>query len=181
MDIYLSQLMSLLGVIVGAGMTYWVGVASERRRWKREFSVRWDASRLLAYVEYGYALKNVLDTALRVANDLGYHNHGTPLSQEEGIPLIAALESERASKWEKVLLLGSSKSIEAGRNWHRVVWDIQEVVRGRTVSADEWSSLYRSMAVSRDTFYNCTRSELGIPGEVPLSRISAPVGRIDAQ
>lgn len=60
------QLPALIGVVVGALASYLAGAASERARWRREQSARWDDRRAQAYAEYGYAV-NVYVQCLRAA------------------------------------------------------------------------------------------------------------------
>lgn len=62
-----QQLPALVGVVIGAGASYLAGAASERTRWRRERSSRWDERRAQAYADYGYAVKNVYVTSTRAA------------------------------------------------------------------------------------------------------------------
>jgi len=62
-----QQLPALLGAVIGAAATYLAGAATERTRWRRERSSRWDDKRAQAYSEYGYAVKNVYVQCQRIA------------------------------------------------------------------------------------------------------------------
>jgi hypothetical protein len=63
----LQQLPALVGVIVGAVTTYLLTSAAERTRWRRDHRVRWDGARMQAYVEYGNAVKRVVQAACSMA------------------------------------------------------------------------------------------------------------------
>ena len=58
---------ALVGVLVGAIATYAATAATERARWHRMQSVRWDEKRINVYTEYAHVLKQVITTALRIA------------------------------------------------------------------------------------------------------------------
>jgi hypothetical protein len=62
-----QQLPALIGVVIGALASYLAGAATERARWRRERSSRWDEKRAQAYAEYGYAIKNVYVQCMRAA------------------------------------------------------------------------------------------------------------------
>jgi hypothetical protein len=52
-----EQLPALIGVLLGAGATFGATFATDRARWHREQSVRWDVKRADAYAEYAFAVK----------------------------------------------------------------------------------------------------------------------------
>ena len=52
-----SQLSTLIGVTLGAILSYLVGMLNERTRWRREQGSRWDGLLLQAYSDYGQAIK----------------------------------------------------------------------------------------------------------------------------
>lgn len=53
----LEQLPALIGVLLGALGTYSVTALTERKRWQRQLTVRWDERRVIAYMEYAHAIK----------------------------------------------------------------------------------------------------------------------------
>jgi len=65
----IEQFPALIGVVIGALASYLAGAATERTRWRRERSSRWDDRRAQAYADYGYAVKNVYVQCMR-ADDL---------------------------------------------------------------------------------------------------------------
>jgi hypothetical protein len=109
------QLLTLLGVAVGAAASYLAGAATERTRWRREQSSRWDEKRAQAYSEYGYAVKNVYVQCLRIANSRLQNSAGDSAGHAEALAQLGALTDERTAKWETVLLLGSPQAITAAR------------------------------------------------------------------
>ena len=156
-----DQLPTLIGVVIGAAATFAATFATDRARWRREQSVRWDVKRADAYAEYGFAVKKVISLAVRIAAHRGVHALGEPLSPEEGIGLLADAEHERAVRWETVLLLGSDEVVEAARRWHRGVFPLEEIARGYPTSAD-WETAVAVVGRERGRFYEAARNDLGL-------------------
>src|ERR1700722_9460155 len=102
----LVQLPALVGVVVGAGASYLIGAATDRARWQRGQSTRWDERRAQAYADYGYAVKALYMQGVRTANSRG-------LSPGRDIPDIDAalaeldrLAEERTARGGRRPLLG---------------------------------------------------------------------------
>jgi hypothetical protein len=66
-----EQLPALIGVLLGAGATFGATFATDRARWHREQSVRWDVKRA---DEYAFAVKRVISLAVRIAAHRGAHS-----------------------------------------------------------------------------------------------------------
>ena len=163
-----EQLPALIGVVIGAVASYAAGAATERSRWRRERSTRWDERRAQCYAEYGHAVKNVYVQCLR-ADRLRRAGPGAdPAAYELALAELERLTGERTAKWEPVLLLGHPETIEAGRRWHRRVWQLELFARGTRADAGHWDSLNEDVNADRDLFYAAARRDLGITsGEIP--------------
>lgn len=167
-----AQLPALIGVLVGAIATFGATFVTDRARWQREQSARWDVRRADVYAEYGFALKNVLYIATRMAAaerpEISASMLNDPLPREEGLGLLGDAERDRGVKWESVLLLGSEEVVEAGRRWHQSVFSLQAIARG-TSNAD-WTSAVAEVSRERGRFYEAARRDLGL-GRGSASRI----------
>ena len=53
-----SQIFTLMGVVAGALATYLATSASDKSRFKRELTTRWDDRRLQAFVDYNEVRRN---------------------------------------------------------------------------------------------------------------------------
>jgi hypothetical protein len=169
MSSIVQQLPALLGVVVGAAASYLIGAATERSRWRREQSSRWDGRRAQAYSEYGYAVKNVYVQCLRLADVRVRGQQVDPADFDRSIGQLEALTNERTAKWENVLLLGSPEAIEAARAWHRRVWQIELFARGARTDTDHYDETHRQVIADRTLFYEAARRDLGITsGAVPV-------------
>lgn len=158
---FTEQLPALIGVLLGAGATFGATFATDRARWHRDQSVRWDVKRADAYAEYAFAVKRVISLAVRLAAHRGAHSLGEPLSPDDGTELLADAEHERAVKWETVLLLGSDNVVIAGRRWQQSVFPLEEIAWGRRVAAD-WDATVAVVSHERGRFYEAARNDLGL-------------------
>jgi hypothetical protein len=165
----LDQLPALIGVVVGSLGSYAVQDLTERRRWKRQRSERWDEKRFETYGRYANALKAQLRVAQRIGASLGFHDVADPLPPVDGLPLLADAESRRATEWESVLLVGDAATIAAARSWHETIWTIELLVRQGTVDAESWTKAHRLASAARDAFYESARHDLGVAGDPPPS------------
>ena len=165
-----QQLPALIGVVVGALASFLAGAASERARWRREQSARWDDRRAQAYADYAHAVKNVYVQCMRVAAMRGKRADGERAAYEEALAGLSVLTDERTAKWESVLLLGNPRTIAAGRTWHRRVWQVERFARGERTDSEQWDALMADIMADRARFYTEARRDLGITsGEIPSS------------
>lgn len=163
-----QQLLPLAGVIIGALTSYLAGTVTERARWRREQSSRWDDKRAQAYADYGYLVKNVYVQCRRIIDLRNHTGKGSAQKLEEALAGLGRLTDERTAKWESVLLLGNPATIAAARTWHRRVWHIELLARGERADAEEWDRLHEQMIEDRTRFYTAARRDLGIrSGDVP--------------
>ena len=163
----LQQLLTLAGVAMGALAAFATAVATERSRWKREQSVRWDDRRMAAYADYGDAVKKLVHLSYRVLVAQGLPANVDPFPGEEGLQQLAAAELERAARWEAVLLLGSADTITAGRNWHHEAWTLQWMVRSNSQDVELFKQTYVRADNARFGFYEAARADLGVRGSLP--------------
>jgi len=171
----LNQVLVLVGVIVGAAMSYLTSTLTERTKWRRATLTRWDDKRLEAYSIYADAVKAEQRVTLRLANGSGAGSRTLPLAPEEGIPLLADAEGRRATAFEKVMLLGTEEAIRLARRWHVAVWNLQHICRNgdgtiRTLSAedvDRFSLEYQRLVHLKDEFHLAARRDLGVNSTLP--------------
>jgi hypothetical protein len=158
----LSQaLPALLGVLFGTAATYLTTTATERARWRRSQSVRWDDRRIEAYTDYAHSLKQLITLIVRIAAANRVHPEDDPLDQDEGLPQLVAAGEDRTVKWEAVLMLGSPEVITAGRTWHQAAAQLQVLAMAKT-GATAWIAAIEATSQARRGFYEAVRHELGI-------------------
>jgi hypothetical protein len=163
-----QQLLTLAAVLLGAAASFTATTLTERGKWRRTYSTRWDEKRLTAYSTYATAVKACAQLSYRINAARGYPAGALPMDMTDGLNALAEAENERAVTWEAVLLLGSPAAVEAGRRWHETVWKLSWIARGKEASHDEFVDLYRMCGERRDEFYECARADLDVrSGRLP--------------
>lgn len=157
-----QQILTMVGVLVGASAGFTATTLIERAKWRRTQGARWDDKRLAAYTEHATALKSYIALAHRISSTRGYPAAVPPIDIDEGLRLLAAADIERSIKWEAVLLLGSPAAVEAGRRWVHIAWELGDVAKGHAISHQEYRQCYESVSNCRIDFYSAARADLGI-------------------
>jgi hypothetical protein len=167
-----QQLITLIGVVVGGGLTLIVTSRIEQVKWRRSLETRWDEKRFSAYAEYALAVKKYVTLLRRVAADMGLASAAHPLPVSEGLSKIDDAESERAGAFENVLLLGDKATIDAARAWHRAAWELAYIVRGITPGGSaEWKTAMQDVWAGRSKFYESARISLGVQEQIPSAEL----------
>jgi hypothetical protein len=136
-------MVTLAGVLVGAGATFVATTSIERAKWRRAIDTRWDEERLAAYVEYANAVKTILEIVFRLAAQRGLPNLTTPADEPLAANALADAEAHRTVKWEQVLLLGSPDTIVAARQWHMAVYDFSFLAMEESPEQEEFLRQFR--------------------------------------
>lgn len=105
--------------------------------------------------------------ANRIAASLGLHNRTTlPLSQEEGLPILAELTTRRTASSERARLLGGEETVTALRNLNDAAWGLEMIARGvvTDVNAQMWEEAMHTYLGALNAFHHNARHELGVPG-----------------
>ena len=160
LESFLQQLPALIGVLLGAVSTFVATTATERSRWRRQQSVRWDADRLAAYSEYARAVKRKIAIAVQIAARRGVHPEPDWSPSNEGIEALTVAEEDRTTKWERVLLLGSNEAVAAAREWHNSVFLLERVASG-TRTDKTWTEAVERTSRGRLRFYEVVKRDLG--------------------
>ncbi|MFF4360470.1 hypothetical protein [Streptomyces sp. NPDC001604] len=163
MSAFIQQLPALIGVVIGALGSYLAVVRSDRARFHREQTVRWEERRLAVYADYASALKKSVTLACRAASHLGNDPHPHPLSPEEVAPLLAEATLGRDPVGEALLLLGSPEVVEKARGWVTVVLEMEQFLREGTRDPAGWQALVERHRTGRDGYYVAVRDDLALP------------------
>lgn len=168
MDSWIVQLLTLLGVTVGALASFVSTRFLERARWQRDEAARWDARRLDCYGEFASAIKRLITTAQRLAAGLGLPSTDQALDPGTGLAALAAAGEELSIKWEQILMLGSPDTIAAARDWRHAAWHLEWFARGLRIDPAEYTTTVEDSGKARRDFYTAVRADLGITsGEIP--------------
>jgi hypothetical protein len=157
-----AQVLTIAGVLLGSAATFVVTSATERARWRRAQSARWDDKRLVAYSEYANAVKQMVRLCRRIAETKGLLSTGQPFDLGDAFTALADAETRRAAQWETVLLLGEPATISAARAWSEQAWRLELILREDQPDATSFATAYRDAMRLRNEFYAHARADLAI-------------------
>ena len=161
-----EQLPALIGAAVGGLGSYVAIAASERGRFRREQSVRWDERRMEVYVAYGRSVQATLTLLWRVGAHRGVDPHPHPLVPADAATPLAAAYSERDLAWESLLLTGRDDVIEAARAWHPVVSRLARYANQPAPDPVKWQAAVEETRTVRQKYYAAARADLAVPAKV---------------
>jgi hypothetical protein len=173
---WLSSVIALIGVVVGAASSYLVSHFTERTRWSREQAARWDQARFETFMGFLSTAKTISMLASRIVVNRGLRTEVLPVDVEEGLARLAEEERERSIRFEGILLLANSSAIGAAQQINEALWRLESIARGdTTVDTDGWWSAFREYRRTRAEFYVHARDNLKVPtAETPLTSWKVP-------
>ncbi len=167
MNSWTVQLLTLLGVALGALASFVSTRSLDRGRWQREQIFRWDTERLESYSEFASTIMRFSNMANRLAAGRGLPTNAQPLDIEVGLPALATVEQELSVQWEKILMLGSPDAILAAGNWRNEAGHLEWFARGLRNYPAEFMKAMQDRREARLRFYSTIRADLGVvSGEI---------------
>ena len=167
-----SEVLTLLGVVVGAAATFGVSTLSERARYKRELRMRWDTSKRDAYLQYVVAVTQMARAAGQIAGSRGWDGLAIPASGESALEKLDKAEIDRTGKFENVMLLGDPDCIDAANELNRSAWHMEWLVREiEACTEDSWKEAREKYVVALNKFHQQARASLIISGAPLIERV----------
>ena len=157
-----AQVLGLLGVVLGAALSWGAGALNERARFRREQITRAQDRRLDAYAEFSSSTKRTMSVPFRAAAARGVDQQTEPLSLDDAKPLLAAAYHDREVAFEKVRLVGREEVAEAARLWVRAIYKMREAVTEEILTEERWSDLVSTANAHRAAFHEAARGDLGL-------------------
>lgn len=173
----LGSVLALLGVVVGAALSYVFTFLAERRREHWALGREWTERKLLAYGSYVSDVKRMRDLAQRMAAAIGLDDQAPPLQRDIGLEPLAEANMARSSSFESVNLIGGEDVVKAGWELNRAVWRLEWFARGFLDDTDQdgWFDAFRNYYAAINRFHECARLDLGVGGEfMPRSGEPSP-------
>lgn len=161
-----TQLVTIVGVLVGALSTYVASYLVERGKDRRGLALRWDERKLDTYVSYVAHVRDVIYAAVLLFEAReGLRTINKTIDQLT-LGLMDA-ERSRALLFEQLVLLGGAEVVEAGHELNRAVLAIDW--RARELTDQDlagWRSLHVRAFQLINEFHNVARADLGVRGEL---------------
>jgi hypothetical protein len=162
------QLITLLGVALGALASFVSTRLVDRSRWDREERLRWDTKRLECYSDFSKAIMQFINAGYRMAAGCGLPAAVEPLCADVGLPILATAEADLSLYWAQLLVLGSPEVIRAAQDWRSEAWRLEPFARGDRNDPAEFAMIARSRREARSRFYTAIRADLGVTsGAIP--------------
>lgn len=170
LDSWLLQLLTLLGVAVGALASFMSTRALDRSRWRREEDLRWADKRLESYINFSSSIMAYITIGYRISAGLGLTKSVQPLDEATGLPALADAESALSVAWEQVMILGSPPVIRAAYAWRNEAWHLDRYARRVLHEGDgEFRKATEARRAAQRDFYAAVRADVGLAGgEVPV-------------
>ena len=163
----LAPIMALVGVVVGAGLSFIFTFTVERRKERWTLDREWRERKLRAYSTFLADIKRMRDLAQRIAAAVGLDDQAPPMDRETGMEHLAEANMARSASFETVNLIAGRPVVEAGRQLNRAVWRLEWFARGFLDDADHkgWATAFRAYHAAINHFHECARLDVGVSGE----------------
>ncbi|GLW32993.1 hypothetical protein [Actinoplanes regularis] len=163
-----SPLIALVGVVVGAVLSYAFAVLGESRRERWALNREWRERRLQTYGAYVADVKRMRSIAQRIGADVGLDDQAPRLRREDGLDQLAEANMARGNSFEALAMMAGRDLVEAARELNRTVWRLEWFARGLLDDADVegWHIAAGNYYEAINRFNHLARTELGVTGEL---------------
>ncbi|UYQ63206.1 hypothetical protein [Streptomyces peucetius] len=149
----ITQIVTLVGVLIGALTSFLATSMAERARHQRAMTTRWDERKLDTYIEYASCVKEISSTAKRARQAVA----GTE-THTEYFAAMEAAELRRSVLFETLVLLASPAAIKAAHEVNLVLW--QEEIATRN---NDGMPVQGDLVALMNAYHEQARIDLGIP------------------
>ncbi|MBW5483608.1 hypothetical protein [Streptomyces bambusae] len=148
----ISQIVTLVGVLIGALTSYLATATAERARHRRAMATRWDEKKLATYIEYASCVKEIADLSKRA-----WRAREGSESREEFLAAMEEAELRRSALFETLVLLASPAAIACAHEVNLAVWVGLEAARDHVTPPE------RDFSALMNAYHEQARLDLGIP------------------
>ncbi|WP_329190490.1 hypothetical protein [Streptomyces sp. NBC_01428] len=155
-----TQILTLIGVLIGALTSYLVTAAAERAKFRREMTTRWDERKLDTYIACVTCIKEIQRTAMDAgrARDQG-------LNDSEALQAMEAGETRRSILFETFVLLSNEKAATAAHAVNQRTWELLRAAREPASGIAELRPI--PLVEALNVLHEAARSDLMISSGVP--------------
>ena len=163
MNALVTQLLTLIGVIVGVVATFIATNFGARAQWNREQRTRTEDRKLDACVAFVDASSQVLDLSERLARTRGLPISSGPIPLDAGIDQLTQAATKRSQCWYRLQLVGDPAIVSAGQEWLQASWDFEKFAIGDLTEPEKFMETEARTDQARENFYEAVRHSLGKP------------------
>jgi hypothetical protein len=163
MSSWITQLITVLAVAVGALASFVSTRLIDRSRWRREERFRWDTKKLECYYEYANAIMQYINIGFRLSAGQGFNVGVQPMGQlPDALKTLDTAEAEHRIQWVKISMLGGPCVIAAADKWNYQASRLEQFARGKLHGQAEFDQATRERRQAESSFYQAVRADLGI-------------------
>jgi hypothetical protein len=171
-----THLTTILAVIVGAATSFTFTYISDRHRWRRAKSERWDRAALDTYLNFVNRIGSFVVLAHRMAAGRGFDTHeSVPVDPVASNEALAAIDGKLTEDWNALMLLAPAELVTAGQSWRHAAWRLEWIARGLLSEPAEYRLASQELAEARDRFMELARQDLSVSkGPLPVIEFPPP-------
>jgi len=163
MSSWITQLITVLAVAVGALASFVSTRLIDRSRWRREESFRWDTKKLECYYEYANAIMQYINIGFRLSAGQGLTARVLPMDKlPDALKAFDTAEAEHRIQWVKIAIIGSPSVIAAAEKWRHQARRLEQFAHGKRHSQAEFDQAGEERRQAERCFYKAIRADLGI-------------------
>jgi hypothetical protein len=135
------QIFTLIGVTLGALLSYFARSLGDRSRFRHDHANRWEERKLDAYIQFANDVKDLALLSRRIAGARGLQSDEPSLDLDKGLPLLDEAENRRELSTERVYMLAGRETALAYRRLNLAAGRLEQIAHGRPpdVTASEWT------------------------------------------
>ncbi|CAL9474754.1 hypothetical protein [Streptomyces albus] len=156
-----TQIITLVGVLIGALTSYLVTVTAERAKFRRTMATRWDERKLDTYIAYVSCIKEIHRAAMEAARA---RDNGEDAA--EALARMEANEDKRSVLFETFVLLADESAAAAAHTVNQRTWDL--LTRARDASNGLHAMRAVTLVQALNTLHEAARKDLAITRTGPL-------------
>ena len=157
-----TQIITLIGVLIGAAASYFATTSIERARHRRALETRWDERKLNTYVDYVSAVK-----ATNIAATKAFMVRDEPKALAASIVDVEKAGANRSTLFESLILLADPAAVEAANVVNQKLRQILNVARDPVLTDDaDRERLSIELMSALTDLHEQARLDLGITGQL---------------
>lgn len=156
-----TQIITLVGVLIGALTSYFATTMAERTKLRHLMATRWDERKLDTYIEYVSCIKEIQRAAMDAgrARDQGKDASDALTEMEES-------EKRRSVLFEAFVLLSDDKAATAAHAVNQRTWELLRMARLPSSGTAELRPIPLVQALN--VLHEAARSDLTISSNAPV-------------
>ncbi|MGW1208871.1 hypothetical protein ACWD5F_04435 [Streptomyces sp. NPDC002499] len=162
-----SQIITLVGVLLGALTSYFATSVAERAKFRQTMATRWDERKLDTYIDYISCVKEAARAARQAVEA-----HGRDEDNAAPLAAMEAAEARRSVLFEGLMLLGDDAASRAAMTVNERLWAVIWFARVPAGSAPTYSpaggvpadykELSASLIEALNSLHKAARTDLAI-------------------